>query len=117
MKITIPPEVLASLNATNQRAQERYEEWLLLAAQQIPEKLDTPRRTECVVLDNADDVTDEVQAAAIELFESWYDNDEQIPWDSFWNDLETKFMFTMHSLDAPAARKIQTIIRNHKNNS
>lgn len=65
-------------------------------------------------LTTAADVTDDVIAAAVEIFEMWHDNDEPIDWFMFYDRLELTFLLLITDLDSAASRKIQRAVREHR---
>lgn len=69
-----------------------------------------------VSLVNASDVNDAVIEKAKELFDMWFDNDDEpIDWNSFWDRFETMFGFNITQTDCGASKKIQAIIRKYRN--
>ena len=61
-------------------------------------------------LQNAGDITDDVLRQAEDVYEGWFDNDEPIEWESFWDRLEA-WGYSITDLSSPAATKIQRHIR------
>lgn len=119
MMIKIPAEMAAGLAATEARAQERAAAEQALAAARFASDAERPvsPRSHYVTLSAAADVTDEVKDAAREVFDLWFDNDEPIGWDAFWDRLEAMFKFTINDTDSPAARHIRRSIHHHKKES
>lgn len=112
-QIEIPADVMARVADTHARKTAEAERQMQLAADH-ESATDSTHIVRWVTLNTADDVTDEVLLAAIQVFEMWFDHDdERIDWDSFWDRLN-KFGFDVMKADSSAARKIQRAVRDHR---
>lgn len=69
--------------------------------------------TDPTTINQSDEVTEGCLRDAEAVFEGWFDNDEPIDWDSFWDRLDTHG-WSVITTDCPAARKIQRHIRRFK---
>lgn len=108
LRIVIPLSVTAAVNATHERKMAEAKQTAIVT---LPTQ---NRRDDCVVINEAADVTDEMIAESIELFEMYFDSDESIDWQEFWNKLESVYKLTVISTECGAVRKIQRKVRNHR---
>lgn len=113
-RIVIPVHLYESVMAT----QERHNAAAALQAAKTERRNEptfTLRRENTLNLETAADVSDDVVAAAIELFEMWYDNDDEpIDWCSFFDRLEDTYRLCVTNPEGGAARKIQRCVRDHR---
>ena len=58
----------------------------------------------------SNDITEDVLRQAEEIHDGWFDNDEPIDWENFWDRLEM-WGYSISDLTSPAAQKIQRHIR------
>ena len=108
--IQIPADALASVEATRLRALAELERQQAETPVTATRKL----RTEMLVVNTAEEVTDEVIADAIELFETRFDHGDRIEWDAYWDDLERTYKVSVTDTTSAAARKIQQRIHKHR---
>lgn len=65
-------------------------------------------------ISTVDDVTaDVINTATLEVFLTYFDHDEPIDWEYFWDRLE-QFGWSITEMDSPAAKKIQRAVRTFK---
>lgn len=69
--------------------------------------------TEPQTINQASDVTENCLRDAEAIFEGWFDNDDTIDWDSFWDRLDG-YGWSVETTDCPASKKIQRHIRKFK---
>jgi len=116
--IQIPPEVLASVQATSDRhdaalraQQEALRERLLKDPPPPPPPCDWKS-----VLKDATDVTDAVLAAAAQTFDDYFDDGEPIDWNAFFDRLESTHGICVLDLGCGAAHRIQRLVRHRREN-
>lgn len=66
-----------------------------------------------ITINTAEDVTATCLARAEEIYEGWFDTDEPVDWESFWDRLD-HIGWSVATLDCAAAKKIQRHIRRYK---
>ena len=112
-----PADAFAAAEATRLRheaeAKARFEAMLAaaLAGDHVPAERPTRRREAPITLTAAADVTDAIAAEVIDIADSHLTDDEApIDWEEWWNVLD-RYGLNIEDPDAPAARKIQRIVR------
>jgi hypothetical protein len=122
--IDIPADALARVQETHDRKNAEMQALIEDLIEQIKQRdcsssqVARPivKRDDYVLLEEASDVTDDMIDECIELYESYFDNDDDIDWEVFFDKLEYKFMLTVIDLECAAVRKIKTAVRNHRAN-
>lgn len=110
-RIVIPADVMAAVTATNERKTAEAQKMI---AESLTNGTATSRSQQFgLVIEHADDVTDEHIAVACGIFDDYMSDDEHIDWYALWHHLDY-----MHSLcvtpDSAAERKIQRAVREHR---
>jgi len=112
--IVIPADAAARIAETQARyeaeRQARFEQQLA-AALANSDVSQQPATRETVIIRTASDASHcDVIKAAEEVFDGFFDNDEQIDWQNFFDRLE-RYGYAVETTDSPAARKVQRIVR------
>lgn len=110
----LPADAMARIAET----QARYEaerrarfEQQLAAALANSDVSQQPATIETVIIRTASDASHcDVIKAAEEVFDGFFDNDEQIDWQDFFDRLE-RYGYAVETTDSPAARKVQRYVR------
>jgi hypothetical protein len=108
--IVIPADAVASVEATRLRALAELERQQAEASVTATRK----RRTETLAVNTAEEVTDEVLAAALELFATRYADEDRTDWWDFFDRLEDSYKVSVSDTESAAAKKIQRTINNHR---
>jgi len=113
-RIVIPADVMARVTATHDRKTAEAQQAIEHTTADDRQPTVAPRAQHTTLITVAD-VTDDVIAAAIEVFEMWHDDDDQpIDWHSFYDRLESGYRLSIVDVESAAARKIQRAVREHR---
>lgn len=110
-RIVIPADIMAAVTATNERKTAAAQQMI---AESLVNGTATPRLKQFgLVIEHADDVTNEHIEIACGIFDDYMSDDEHIDWSVIWHHLD----YT-HSLcvtpDSAAERKIQRAVRDYR---
>ena len=110
--IVIPDDAAARIRATVQRKQDEMHEALRKsAAERIASGITLSDPKQVVVIRTASDASrTEVAIAASDVFYGFFDGEQKIDWQSFFDRLE-QYGFSVETIDSPAARKVQRYVR------
>ena len=113
-RIEIPADVMARVTATHDRKTAEAQQAVEQTTVNDRQPTVAPRAQQTTLI-TAADVSDDVIAAAIEVFEMWHDDDhEPIDWFMFYDRLELTYRMLIVDLDSAASRKIQRAVREHR---
>jgi hypothetical protein len=112
-RIVIPADLMARVDDTRSRKTAEAQQAIEQTTSGISKPTIAPRPQQTTLI-TAADVTDDVIAAAIEVFEMWHDDGEPIDWYMFFDRLELTYRLLIVDLDSAASRKIQRAVRDHR---
>ena len=112
--IEIPLDALAKVQETHDRKNAEMKALIEQLECSSPVARPLVKRDDYVMLKEAADVTDQMIADSIELFESHFDNDDQIEWELFFEKLEYLYLLSVIDFDCAAVRKIKKAVRDHR---
>lgn len=110
-RIVIPADIMARVTETHDRKTTEAQQMI---AESLASGTATPRlRQFRLVVEHADEVTDEHIAVACGIFDDYLSEDEQIDWSALWHHLD--YSHSLHvTPDSAAERKIQRAVRDHR---
>lgn len=110
--IVIPDDAAARIRATIQRKQDEMREALRQsAAERIASGITLSDPKQVVVIRTASDARrTEVATAASDVYFGFFDGEQKIDWQAFFDRLE-QYGYAVETTDSPAARKIQRYVR------
>lgn len=110
--IVIPDDAAARIRATVQRKQDEMHEALRKsAAERIASGITVSDPKQVVVIRTASDAhRTEVATAASDVYYGFFDGEQKIDWQSFFDRLE-QYGFCVETIDSLAARKVQRYVR------